>query len=290
MIYSMTGYGKAIAELNNKKVTVEIKSLNSKQLDLSVRLPNVYKEHELDLRNYILKELSRGKVDLLIYIEHMGETNNSVINQEVLASYHRQITEVSKTLNIDTPSDWFATLLRLPDALKHEVHEADETEWNAVMLAVKEAVESLQAFRAQEGEMLQRLFEAKISAIDKLLLEISTYEEERLERVKSKILESLQKISDFDYDKNRFEQELIYHIERLDINEEKLRLKNHLNYFIETINNEEGQGKKLNFIAQEIGREVNTMGSKSNHAEMQKIVVNMKDELEQIKEQILNVL
>lgn len=290
MIYSMTGYGKAIAELNNKKVTVEIKSLNSKQLDLSVRLPNVYKEHELDLRNYILKELSRGKVDLLIYIEHMGETNNSVINQEVLASYHRQVIEVSKALNIDTPSDWFATLLRLPDALKHEVQEADETEWNAVMLAVKEAVESLQAFRAQEGEMLQRLFEAKISAIDKLLLEISTYEEERLERVKSKILESLQKISDFDYDKNRFEQELIYHIERLDINEEKLRLKNHLNYFIETINNEEGQGKKLNFIAQEIGREVNTMGSKSNHAEMQKIVVNMKDELEQIKEQILNVL
>lgn len=290
MIYSMTGYGKAIAELNNKKVTVEIKSLNSKQLDLSVRLPNVYKEHELDLRNYILKELSRGKVDLLIYIEHMGEANNSVINQEVLASYHRQITEVSKALNIDTPSDWFATLLRLPDALKHEVQEADETEWNAVMLAVKEAVESLQAFRAQEGEMLQRLFEAKISAIDKLLLEISTYEEERIERVKAKILESLQKISDFDYDKNRFEQELIYHIERLDINEEKLRLKNHLNYFIETINNEEGQGKKLNFIAQEIGREVNTMGSKSNHAEMQKIVVNMKDELEQIKEQILNVL
>lgn len=290
MIYSMTGYGKAIAELNNKKVTVEIKSLNSKQLDLSVRLPNVYKEHELDLRNYILKELSRGKVDLLIYIEHMGEANNSVINQEVLASYHRQITEVSKALNIDTPSDWFATLLRLPDALKHEVQEADETEWNAVMFAVKEAVESLQAFRAQEGEMLQRLFEAKISAIDKLLLEISTYEEERIERVKAKILESLQKISDFDYDKNRFEQELIYHIERLDINEEKLRLKNHLNYFIETINNEEGQGKKLNFIAQEIGREVNTMGSKSNHAEMQKIVVNMKDELEQIKEQILNVL
>lgn len=290
MIQSMTGYGKATAELHNKKITVELKSLNSKQLDLSVRMPNIYREQEINLRNMIGRELSRGKIDLLIFIENIGEETSSTINQGVIESYYNQITESAEALNIPAPQDWFSILLRLPDALKHEIQEADEDEWNAVESAVKEAITQMKEFRVQEGKMLQELFVEKINNIENLLVEIAQYEGERIERVKDKIVEALQKIKDFDYDENRLEQELIYHIERLDINEEKSRLSNHLKYFIETINSEEAQGKKLNFIAQEIGREINTMGSKSNHAEMQQIVVRMKDELEQIKEQVLNVL
>lgn len=290
MIQSMTGYGKSIVEFANKKITVELKSLNSKQLDLSVRLPSIYKEQELVLRNMISKELVRGKIDFLIYIENMGQESNNVINQGVLEAYHQQIMETATKLNIAPPNDWFSVLLRMPDTMKYEVQEADAEEWNAVLNAVTVAINDLITFRVQEGNMLYALFLDKVGNISNLLEQIAQYEGERLERVKEKIMESLQKIDAFDYDKNRFEQELIYHIERLDVNEEKSRLKNHLDYFVETLNNEEGQGKKLNFIAQEIGREINTMGSKSNHAEMQKIVVNMKDELEQIKEQILNVL
>ena len=290
MIQSMTGYGKATAELSNKKITVELKSLNSKQLDLSVRMPGIYREHEMNLRNIIGKELSRGKVDLLIFIENIGTETSSKINQDIIESYYKQISESAKNLNIPVPQDWYTVLLRLPDALKHEIQEADEEEWSAVEKAVKIAVTQMHEFRIQEGKMLQNLFEEKIDTISKLLVEIEQYEGERVEKVKEKIIEALQKIKDFDYDENRLEQELIYHIERLDINEEKARLSNHLQYFLATMNEEDAQGKKLNFIAQEIGREINTMGSKSNHAEMQQIVVRMKDELEQIKEQVLNVL
>lgn len=290
MIQSMTGYGKATAELKNKKVTVEIKSLNSKQLDLSVRIPNIYREQEMSLRAMLGKELSRGKIDLLIFVENIGNETSSVINQDVVAAYHKQITESAKALDIPTPQDWYSILMRMPDVLKHEVQEADEEEWKVVEGAIKEALVQIQEFRNQEGQMLQNLFVEKINNIKNLLVEIEQYEGERIERVKERITEALQKIKDFDYDANRLEQELIYHIERLDINEEKARLTNHLSYFIDTINDEDAQGKKLNFIAQEIGREVNTMGSKSNHAEMQQIVVRMKDELEQIKEQVLNVL
>lgn len=290
MIQSMTGYGKATAELSNKKVTVEIKSLNSKQLDLSVRMPSVYREHEMDLRNLIGRELSRGKVDFSIFVEQIGSESNTVINQGVIESYHKQISTSAKALGVSEPEDWFSVLLRMPEVLKYEQHEADEEEWKAVMVAVSEAIAEIQKFRNQEGEMLFKLFEEKIANIRALLIQIEPYEEERIKTVKEKIQEALKKIEDFDYDKNRFEQEMIYHIERLDINEEKSRLTNHLNYFIETIEKEVAQGKKLNFITQEIGREINTMGSKSNHAEMQKIVVHMKDELEQIKEQVLNAL
>lgn len=290
MIQSMTGYGKATAELHSKKVTVEVKSLNSKQLDLSVRMPSIYREHEMGLRNMIGRELNRGKIDLLIFVENTGNETSSVINQNVIEGYHKQITESAKALGVETPTDWYSVLLRMPDVLKHEVQEANEEEWKVVEQTINEALTQMQAFRNQEGQMLYNLFVDKINNIKSSLIEIVPYEEERVERVKEKIVESLQKIEDFDYDKNRFEQEMIYHIERLDINEEKARLANHLTYFVETMDKEVAQGKKLNFITQEIGREVNTMGSKSNHAEMQQIVVRMKDELEQIKEQVLNVL
>lgn len=290
MIQSMTGFGKASAELEKRKVTVEIKSLNSKQLDLSVRMPNLYKEHEMEIRNLLSRELERGKVDFLIYIENIGSETATQINQNQLEGYYSQIKESAQKLGVETPADWFQTLLRLPDVLKYESQEVDEEEWKAVTDIIRKAIKQLQEFRKQEGAMLQNLFEEKIANISSLLVEIEPFEAERVDKIKVRITEALQKIEDFDYDKNRFEQEMIYYIEKLDINEEKSRLANHLSYFLKTMENGSGQGKKLGFISQEIGREVNTMGSKSNHADMQQIVVRMKDELEQIKEQVLNVL
>lgn len=290
MIQSMTGFGKATAELNKRKVTVEIKSLNSKQLDLSVRVANLYKEHEMEIRNLLSRQLERGKVDFLVYIENIGTETATQINQPLLEGYYNQIKDSARKLGIDTPQDWFQVLLRIPDVLKYEAQEVDEEEWAAVWKVINEAANQLLAFRKQEGAMLEKLFEEKIANISTLLTEIEQYEAERVEKIKLRITEALQKIEDFDYDKNRFEQEMIYYIEKLDINEEKTRLTNHLKYFLETMKSGSGQGKKLGFIAQEMGREINTMGSKSNHAEMQQVVVRMKDELEQIKEQVLNVL
>lgn len=290
MIQSMTGFGKATTELSKRKVTVEIKSLNSKQLDLSVRMPNLYKENEMSIRNLLSRELERGKVDFLIYVENIGNETPNQINQNLLEGYYKQIKDSADKLGIETPTDWFQTLLRLPDVLKYEAQEADAEEWDAVLKVIKEAIKQLIDFRKQEGAMLQKLFEEKIGNITTLLNDIEPHEIERVEKVKTRITEALQKIEDFDYDKNRFEQEMIYYIEKLDINEEKSRLTNHLSYFLETMKSGSGQGKKLGFISQEMGREINTMGSKSNHAEMQQIVVRMKDELEQIKEQVLNVL
>lgn len=292
MIQSMTGFGKATAEFPTKKITVEVKSLNSKQLDLSVRIPSIYKEYELDVRSLIARRLERGKVDFAIYIENTGKETTSQINQNILEGYYNQITAASDKLSIARPTDWFQVLLRLPDVLKYEVQEADENEWKLVSETINKALDQLVEFRKQEGAMLENLFEQKLGNISSLLSEIEQYEGERIEKVKGRIVEALQKIENFDYDKNRFEQEMIYYIEKLDINEEKSRLSNHIKYFDETMkdNSGQGQGKKLGFIAQEMGREINTTGSKSNHAQMQQIVVQMKDELEQIKEQILNVL
>lgn len=290
MIQSMTGYGKTIVEIENKKITVEIKSLNSKQMDLSVRLPSIYKDKELQLRNMLSKDLVRGKIDFLIYVETIGVASNNIINQDVLEAYKNQIVEAANKLNIPVPADWFSILLKLPDAMKYNAQEADEKEWQAVMQAVEQAIVDFQKFRKQEGEMLYNIFIDKIKNISLLLEQVQEFESGRLERIKERINDALEKIDNFNYDKNRFEQEMIYHIERLDINEEKSRLQNHLKYFEETMDNEVSQGRKLNFIAQEIGREINTLGSKSNDADMQKIVVNMKDDLEQIKEQIFNVL
>lgn len=290
MIQSMTGFGKVTAELPSKKVTVEIKSLNSKQLDLSTRIPSVYKEKEMEIRSELLQSLERGKVEFNIYIEYLGKDTPTQINLSAVESYYEQIKAISDKLSIPVPADWFQILLRMPDSIKSEVTELDESEWEVVHQTVQRAIQQLVKFRTQEGAMLENLFVQKIGNIAALVSEIANYEAERIEKIKTRITENLQKIADFDYDKNRFEQEMIFYIEKLDVNEEKTRLDNHLKYFISTINSGHGQGKKLGFIAQEIGREINTLGSKSNHAEMQKIVVQMKDELEQIKEQVLNVL
>ena len=286
----MTGFGKASSELPNKKIFVEIKSLNSKQFDLNTRIPAVYREKEMEIRNILLQNIERGKVDFSIYVENISKITSSQINQNALESYYEQIKESALNLQIPVPSDWFSVLLRMPEIMKTEITELDESEWNAVKQTIQDALDQFTQFRNQEGLVLQGLFEEKISNISLLLNTVEKYELERVEKVKSKILEALQKLDIQSYDSNRFEQELIYYIEKLDVNEEKLRLNNHLKYFIDTANNEKSQGRKLGFIAQEIGREINTLGSKSNHAEMQKIVVQMKDELEQIKEQVLNIL
>lgn len=290
VIQSMTGFGKVTAELPSKKVTVEIKALNSKQLDLSTRIPSIYKDKEMELRSLLLQSLERGKVEFNIFIEYIGKDTPTQINLAAVENYYNQIKEIAEKLNISVPNDWFQTLLRMPDAIKSETVEPDESEWEVVLETVKDAIKHLCDFRIQEGAMLQKLFEQKIANIATLLKEVEKYEGERIEKIKARIMDNLQKIAEKDYDKNRFEQEMIYYIEKLDVNEEKNRLDNHLKYFISTMESGHGQGKKLGFIAQEMGREINTLGSKSNHAEMQKIVVQMKDELEQIKEQVLNVL
>ncbi len=291
MIQSMTGFGKVTAELPTKKVTIEIKALNSKQLDLSTRIPSIYKEKEMQIRSRLLQTLERGKVDFAIYMEYIGKDASSQINQEAVMSYFAQLKELSDKLGISAPSSWdeLQLVLRMPDVIKTDPVEADEEEWNVVSKAIDEAIQHLCDFRIQEGAMLQNLFTQKVSNISALLKEVEPYEKERIEKIKGRILDNLEKLA-VDYDKNRFEQEMIYYIEKLDVNEEKNRLDNHLKYFLETMENGHGQGKKLGFIAQEMGREINTLGSKSNHADMQKIVVRMKDELEQIKEQVLNVL
>ena len=292
MIQSMTGYGKATAELPDKKINVEIKSLNSKAMDLSTRIAPLYREKEIEIRNEIAKALERGKVDFSLWIEKKDACELvTPINQDVVVAYYERIRAISETTGIPVPEDWFATLLRLPDVMtKNDVQELTEEEWNAVHATVLQAVQSLVDFRKQEGAALEKKFREKISNIAHLLTTVDPYEKERVEKVKERITDALEKTISVDYDKNRLEQELIYYIEKLDINEEKQRLSNHLKYFINTMEEGNGQGKKLGFIAQEMGREINTLGSKSNHAEMQKIVVQMKDELEQIKEQVLNVM
>ena len=290
MIQSMTGFGKGIAELPNKKIIVEIKSLNSKQLDLSTRIPPLYKEKEMEIRSEIARRLERGKVDLTIRTESIGGDMPSQLNVKALQSYYEQINNAAATLGINTPTDWFQILFRLPDTLQTETPELTDEETVALDEALKTAKDQLVAFRTQEGRCLQNIFTQKITNIAALLKEVETYEQERIEKIKGRIVEGLSKIKEIDYDKNRLEQEMIYYIEKLDINEEKHRLDNHLRYFMETMETGHGQGKKLGFIAQEMGREINTLGSKANHAEMQRIVVRMKDELEQIKEQVLNVM
>jgi uncharacterized protein (TIGR00255 family) len=290
MIQSMTGYGKAICEIAGKKITVEIKSLNSKQLDLSTRIPNAYKDREMEIRNEILRRLERGKVDFSLYYENTNKENAPQLNFGIVESFLIQINETSEKLGIAPPADPWPLFLRLPDALKVDTQEIDDETWSIVRKAVIQSIDQLVEFRLQEGKMLESVFTAKLDRIESLLKEVEVYEPERVERIKGRILEGLEKIKGIDYDKNRFEQEMIFYIEKLDINEEKARLSNHCKYFRETMNDAHGQGKKLGFICQEMGREINTTGSKSNHSEMQKLVVCMKDELEQMKEQVLNVL
>ncbi len=292
MIQSMTGYGKATADLPDKKVYIEIKSLNSKALDLSARIAPLYREKEMEIRSALSRDLERGKVDFTLWIEKKeGAEPATPIDRHLVESYYNRIREISQATGIPEPADWFATLLRLPDVLgKNEVQELSDEEWACTRQAIRQAIDALVGFRRQEGSALEKKFREKIQNIARLLQEVEPYEHERVSKIKDRITEALEKTLEVDYDKNRLEQELIFYIEKLDINEEKQRLANHLHYFVETLENGHGQGKKLGFIAQEMGREINTLGSKSNHAEMQRIVVRMKDELEQIKEQVLNVM
>ncbi len=287
----MTGYGRATATCKGKKIHVEIKSLNSKTLDLSTRIAPLYREKEMEIRQTITARLIRGKVDFSIWIEKDAATDATPINTALVENYYRQIKDIAAATGIPEPEDWFLTLLRMPDVTaKSDVEELDDEEWDVAGKAIDEAIDALIGFRNQEGAALERKFTEKIDNIAALLKSIEPYEKARVEKIKARIVEGLKTIPDVEYDKKRLEQELIYYIEKLDISEEKQRLANHLAYFRETMKENGGQGKKLGFIAQEMGREINTTGSKSNNAEMQNIVVKMKDELEQIKEQVLNAL
>ena len=292
MIQSMTGYGKSAIELPDKRINVEIKSLNSKALDLSTRIAPLYREKEMEIRAEIARALERGKVDFSLWVEKKeGADLATPIDQSLVQAYYNRIREICAATGLPEPADWVGTLLRLPDVLaKNEVQELTDEEWAQAHEAIRQAIDALVAFRKQEGAALEKKFREKIANISVLLSEVEPYEQERVGKIKGRITEALEKTLTVDYDKNRLEQELIYYIEKLDVNEEKQRLANHLRYFVETLEGGHGQGKKLGFIAQEMGREINTLGSKSNHAEMQRIVVRMKDELEQIKEQVLNVM
>ena len=291
MIQSMTGYGKAVVTYKEKKIHAEVKSLNSKQLDLNTRIAPLYREKEMEVRQMVAEALIRGKVDMSVWIEKDTVVDATPINATLLENYYQQIQAISEKTGIPVPEDWFYTLLRMPDVLtKTDQEELDEEEWAAAKQAVSEALKNLVDFRIQEGAALQKKSTEKIDNIALLLAEIEPFEKGRVEKIKARIIDGLQQIPGVEYDKNRMEQELIYYIEKLDISEEKQRLTNHLKYFRDTMNEPAGQGKKLGFIAQEMGREINTTGSKSNQAEMQNIVVKMKDELEQIKEQVLNAL
>ncbi len=291
MLLSMTGFGKAVATIPNKKITVEIKSLNSKQIDITSRVPAAFREKELELRNLVASRLERGKVDFQIYAESIGAEPGVSLNIPLMAAYKAQVEEMARELGIQEPDDWYSVLLRFPETVKSELPAALNDDDGKILFAtVEEAIDALMQFREKEGKKLEEFFTKKIANIRELLASIEPYEKERVAKIRARLEENLAKIDTVTMDNNRLEQEMIFYIEKLDVNEEKQRLAQHLNYFMETMENGKGQGKKLGFISQEMGREINTLGSKSNHAEMQKIVVKMKDELEQIKEQVLNVM
>jgi len=283
MIQSMTGYGKSVIQLPTKKITLEIKSLNSKNLDLNTRTPAIYREKEISIRRKLAKELTRGKIDLSFYIETTAEETTTNINKAIVTNYLKQLDEIHKE------ADNLSIAMRLPDVLKTEREEFDDDEWSIIEKGVDEAIVQLQIFRKDEGKVLNDDFIFRIEAIRKNLEEIILLDEERLKAVRERLLKAINEL-EVTVDENRFEQEMIYYLEKLDITEEKVRLNNHLDYFINELNSDISNGKKLGFISQEIGREINTIGSKANFAPMQKLVVQMKDELEKIKEQLLNVL
>ncbi|MCI6672192.1 MAG: YicC/YloC family endoribonuclease [Prevotella sp.] len=292
MILSMTGYGKATLTYKEKKINVEIKSLNSKTLDLSVRIAPLYREKEMEIRQLISQKLERGKIDFSLWIDKESHVDATPINARLVEDYYMQLKKIAADVGIPEPQDWFASLLRLPEVTtKTEIEELADEEWATAQEAIRMAIDHLMDFRQQEGEALEKKFNEKIDNIASLLHSLTPYEESRVPKIKERLIEGLKQIPAIDYDKGRLEQELIYFIEKLDISEERQRLSNHLDYFRQTMQEDgRGVGKKLGFIAQEMGREINTTGSKSNQAEMQNIVVMMKDELEQIKEQVLNVL
>ncbi len=285
MIQSMTGYGKTVLQLPTKKITIELKSLNSKNLDLSVRMPSYYREKELDIRKKMASTLERGKVDFSIFIENNGVELSSKINENVVKEYMNQLRSIVDTNEIEL----LKMAVRLPDSLKTEREELDEKEWAQIDEAINQTILEINKYRSDEGEVLLADFVGRISNIEELLMKVVEIDPERIEAVREKINKGIAEL-EVKIDQNRFEQELIYYIEKLDITEEKVRLKNHLEYFKKALKSDDSNGKKLGFITQEIGREINTIGSKSNFAPMQKLVVQMKDELEKIKEQNLNVL
>ena len=292
MIQSMTGYGKAVVAYKDKKIHVEVKSLNSKQLDLNTRIAPLYREKEMEMRQMVAEALIRGKADMSVWIEKDTEVDATPINGALVENYFKQIKEIAEKVGFEVaPDQLLPTLMRMPDVLaKTEVETLTDEEWAAVKQALTQSIDAITEFRRQEGAALQKKFTEKIDNIAALLASIEPYEKSRVEKIRQRIVGGLSSIPEVEYDKNRLEQELIYYIEKLDISEEKQRLTNHLRYFRETMEQDDCQGKKLGFIAQEMGREINTTGSKSNQAEMQNIVVKMKDELEQIKEQVLNAL
>jgi uncharacterized protein (TIGR00255 family) len=291
MMVSMTGFGKAFCELKNKTVSIEVKSLNSKQLDIFTRLPNKYKDKDIDIRNLLAQKLKRGKIDLCINIENSGIAGSAKINDQVVKDYYKQLTAIGDELKIKLDETILSTIMRFPDALITCQEEIDEEEWEKVMGTIENAIIAIDAYRVQEGKALENDILGRIEIIAKQLISITPYEEDRIQKIREKLLASISEMPDKEkIDANRFEQELIYYLEKLDITEEKIRLKNHCDFFIEVSKEEMPAGKKLGFIAQEMGREINTIGSKANHSEIQKIVVQMKDELEKIKEQLNNIL
>mgnify|MGYP003312562765 FL=1 len=290
---SMTGFGKAVSEFSNKKVVIEVKSLNSKQLDLYTKINYFYRSKELEIRNLVQQELGRGKVELSLMVDQVSEATAGVqINKVAFGNYVNQIKEISEEMGVALPNDWFTVVMRMPEVLKAEQNEElSDEEWEQTLVAIKEALKALNEFRSQEGEGLKKFFIERIDTIRGYLAEVPNYEKARIDKIKARLEENLAALEEkVSLDSGRLEQEMIFYIEKLDISEEKQRLAKHLDYFIETMEKEPGCGKKLGFIAQEMGREINTLGSKSNCSELQVLVVNMKDELEKIKEQVLNVL
>ena len=287
----MTGFGKSVCELSNKKFTIEIKSLNSKQLDINAKLPILLKSKDLIIRNEISRLLERGKIDFIISAETNGTINNFCINKDVVINYYNQLEIINDKLNINSKDNLLEIIMKLPDTIKNEENEVNEEEWTVVYNTISKAINELNDYRLNEGKILESDLISRIMLIVNMINDIENLEGKRIEYIKNRIKQNMHElIENNNFDKNRFEQELIYYIEKIDITEEKVRLKNHCNYFIETVNAEQSQGKKLGFICQEMGREINTLGSKANDSDMQKIVIQMKDELEKIKEQLLNVL
>ncbi|WP_246361479.1 YicC/YloC family endoribonuclease [Moheibacter lacus] len=286
MIQSMTGYGKAVAECSDKKLTVEIRSLNSKSLDLNTRLPFLYKEKELEIRKILSEKLQRGKVDFSIQTEITADNKTQQINSDIIKAYMQEFRQIVPEAN---DAELLSIVMRLPDVMTFTCNSLAEDEWDLCQKIILEAIENLQFFRTDEGKVLEQEFVQRIQIILSLLIDIEPFEKERIGILKERFVKNLEELS-VEYDENRFEQELVYYLEKLDVTEEKVRLKNHCEYFLKTLESPDSNGKKLGFITQEIGREINTLGSKSNHSEMQKIVVQMKDELEKIKEQALNIL
>lgn len=291
MIKSMTGYGKAEMEVNNKKITIEIKSLNSKQIDINTRTPALYREKDIEIRKVISDRLVRGKVDFNIYVENLGEESNSKINEPILKGYYQHLQKISEDLGLPVDHSTLHAAMRLPDVVKTEYETLDEKEWDVIYKNILAAIDDIESFRVKEGLALEADITSNVKSIHSLLKEIEPFEKQRIETLKSRFSDNLETLrTSGNVDENRFEQELIFYLEKLDINEEKVRLTNHCEYFYETAASAESSGKKLGFISQEIGREINTIGSKANESNIQRIVVQMKDHLERVKEQLLNVL